>query len=597
MSTPQTEAEVFIDRAPPRRDATPAAIPTPRPARPDAVEEQEKPLEPVDARVRASLGDLLRLDSVAATRVYWCGLALVALSLFVPRLLPLVDYPQHLALADIARRLADPHAPEQQTHLLNYFTYNGLFHILVARIGRIVPIELAGRLVVSFSLLLLGASSLALVRVLRRPPVYAALFLPLIFSFAVGWGFVNYALGTALAVTTVAFVAAALRRPTFGALLGVAVFGLLCAMTHVLAMLLLCLFAASIAPETAFRAVSARTLAARIGKSILRMTIALSPILVGAIWCLAVYREQYAWAPQLYKDATLEGSSPPIWQKLVYFGTWATGTHSDQTDQLLVVIAVVLALVGIGVGVGRVRRREAFDGEGGERESPPLILPLVALLAAYLATPMVLEATHLIFPRLTQMVVLAGVLAIPRFPARWTARVRVIALATGLLAGANLFVHSIVYAAETDDASRVIDDLPPGRRVTAVVWGGDTFSFRNGTLVHMAAYYAARKGGDWSFSFARFLSVPVRFKPGGGPPWPAKGWEFSPGDYDPRCKYARLFDVVIVKAPRDVRSDAGGEPEVRAIVFGKDASFPRLLSHHGEYWAFDTKGLPDDGKF
>ena len=142
---------------------------------------------------------------------------------------------------------------------------------------------------------------------------------------------------------------------------------------------------------------------------------------------------------------------------------------------------------------------------------------------------------------------------------------------------------------------RVIDDLPAGRSATAVIWEPGTFAFRNGTLTHLAAYYAARKHGEWAFAFARYLSVPVRFKPGAQPAWPAKGWEFKGEAYDPRCKYARAFPLVIVKAPKELPADASGEqPRARAPLQAGRAAV-RLLSHHGRYWAFDTAGLPDDG--
>ncbi|MGZ3452004.1 MAG: hypothetical protein ACXVEF_20515 [Polyangiales bacterium] len=554
---------------------------------PDTAAIAEAPERASSLPARDRFLDLLRLDTRNATIAYWAAVSLVALSVFIPKLSPLVDYPQHLALAEIARRLADPAAPEHVTHQLNYFTYNGLFHIIVARLGRLMPIEIAGKLVVSLSLALLGASSLALVRVLKRPPAYAALFVPAIFSFSVGWGFVNYALGTAFAVTACVFVARSLQRPSLGSLLGTAIIGLLCAMTHVLATLILCLFAAALAPELAWRATR------NLGRGLVRATVALAPLLVPAAWCIAVYRVQFAWAPNLYKDPTLEGTAPPVWQKIVYFGSWATGTHSDQSDQLLLVLGVAIALVGIGIGLARLKKGEPFEGEASE--SPPLVVPLIAIFLAYLATPMVMVATHLIFPRLTQMVVLAGVLAIPKISGVFGERVRWTALVIGALAGLNLAVHTVVYAAETDDASRVIDDLPEGRRATAIVWDAETFAYRNGTLVHMAAYYAARKHGDFAFSFARFLSVPVRFRPGGGPPWPQKGWEFGPSEYNPRCKFARRFDLVIIKAPRDVSTHA--EAQLRQIVFGRDASAPKLVSHHGSYWAFDTAGLPEDGTF
>ena len=118
--------------------------------------------------------DHLTLDTPAATRLYWTAVALVISGLFVTRLLPCVDYAQHLALSDVARRLSDPAAPEQAAYQLNYFTYNGLFHVLVAWLARVVPIELAGRVVVALSLAGMAGAVLALVKVLRRPPVHAA---------------------------------------------------------------------------------------------------------------------------------------------------------------------------------------------------------------------------------------------------------------------------------------------------------------------------------------------------------------------------------------------------------------------------------------
>jgi hypothetical protein len=215
------------------------------------------------------------------------------------------------------------------------------------------------------------------------------------------------------------------------------------------------------------------------------------------------------------------------------------------------------------------------------------------MFVAYLATPMVFIGTHLIFPRLTQPLVIAAILAAPQIVGLTGQRVRFATLTVGVLAGVNLVAHMCLYAWETNDASRVIDDLPPGRSAAAVVYGANTFSFRHGTLVHLAAYYAARKGGDWAFSFARYLSVPVRFKPGGAPWWPVKGWEFTPGDYNARCRYARHFPLLLVKAPHGVVD----ERDVRTEVFGRDADAPRLLSHHGTYWAFDTEGVPTDGTY
>lgn len=550
------------------------------------VDAREVLVEPASQSRRIAVS----LETRRATLLYWGGVGLVVAGLFVTKLLPCVDYPQHLALSDVARRLADPAAPEHAEYRLNYFTYNGLFHFVVAWLSRLLPIELAGRLVVAVSLVAMAGAVVALLRVTRRPVVHAALFTPILFSFSVGWGFVNYVLATAIAAWTLVFVARAAMRPTVLDVAAVAVLGGVCAFAHVLAMLILCLAAAAVGLELAWRGVCGRVGAARAARTLARATLAVGPLLLGCLYCIAVYRVQYTWDPNMYRDPTLEGTAPPVWAKLVWFTAYSTDLFWDATDQVLLAVAVVI--MGWTEWLAYKGRRA---GEPHDPANRPLVLPFVALFGAYLATPMVLVGTHLIFPRLAQWAILGAVLAIPRVPAAKAARASKWFLGIGLAAGANLTLHCLLYAWETNDASRVIDDLPAGRAATAVIWEPGTWAFRNGTLTHLAAYYAARKHGQWAFAFARYLSVPVRFEPGSQPAWPAHGWEFDAPKYDPRCKYARAFPLVIVKAPAELPRDASGEPRVRAIVFKKDAEAVRLLSHHGRYWAFDTTGLPDDG--
>ncbi len=534
--------------------------------------------------------DHFTLGSPRLTRLYWAGVALVVSGLFVTKLLPCVDYPQHLALSDIARRLQDPASPDHEAYQLNYFTYNGLFHLVVARLSTVLPIELAGRLVVALSLIAMAGAVVALVRVLRRPPAHAALFTPILFSFSLGWGFVNYVLATAVAAWALVVIAHAVVRPGVVVLFAVGALGLLCAFAHVLAMLILCLASAALAFELSWRVTPVgRWRASRPSMAILRATLALLPLLIGCVYCIAVYQRQYAWDPKMYRDPTIEGSSATPWEKVFYFSAFATDLFGDGTDQ--VVLWVTVGVMAWSARIAWMSRRSSAAARG----PAPFVAPFAALTLAYFATPMVLIGTHLIFPRLAQWTILGAVLATPQFPAALEARARQWIPWLGIVAGVNTVVHCAIFSWETTDASATIDDLPAGRAVTAVIWEPWTVAFRNGTLTHLAAYYAARKHGRWAFAFARYLSVPVRFKPGGQPAWPAVGWEFDGESYDPRCKYARAFPLVIVKAPEDLPEDASGEPLVRKLVFKKDATAVTLLSHHGRYWAFDTTGLPEDG--
>jgi len=544
-------------------------------------------------RLPQSVLDHLVLDSRRTTVAYYIGVALVVSGLFVTRLLPCVDYPQHLALADVARRLLDPAAPEQAGYTLNYFTYNGLFHVVVARLSAIVPIEVAGRIVVALSLVATAAGVVALVRVLGRPQVYAALFTPILFSFSVGWGFVNYVLATAVAVWALVFVARAAIRPSVGAAMAVAALGMLCAFGHVLAMLILCIAAAALAIELAIRVTPP---GAPPGRRALQMAARAAcaglPLLFGCAYCVAVNHVQYAWDPNMYRDPTMEGSAPPPWEKVVFFGAFASDLYRDATDQVILWLAI--AVMGASaVATWRERRAASRPPE----QPPPIVAVLVVTLVAYFATPSVVLGTHLIFQRLAQWAVLGGLLATPRLPAALEGRARAWALSLGIAAGVNTVGHCAAFGWETADVSALIDELPPGRAVSAVIWEPWTIAFRNSTLTHLSGYYAARKHGKWAFAFARYLSVPVRFREHSQPAWPANGWEFSAQDYDPRCKYARAFPLVIIKAPAAVRRDDAGEQPVRALVFKQDAAAVKLISHHGRYWAFDTEGLPDDGTF
>jgi hypothetical protein len=533
----------------------------------------------------------LALETRRATLFYWCGVALIVVGLFVTHLLPCVDYPQHLALSDVARRLGDPGAPENAEYQLNFFTYNGLFNVVVAWLSHVVAIELAGRVVLALSLLGMAGAVVALLRVLRRPPVHAALFTPVLFSFSLGWGFVNYVVATTIATWTLVLVARSALRPTFPLRVAVAALGLACAFAHVLAMIILCIVASALASELAWRSPPPRGPARRrLARVAGQAIVSCSPLIVGCTYCILVFRRQFAWAPSMYRDPVLEGTAPPIWRKILWFGTYTLDLFRDRTDQVALWGAV--AVMGGATWLAWRRRRE---GGPSPEDPPPIVAPFVVLTLAYLATPTVLIGTHLIFQRLGQWVVLGAVLAIPAFPASVAPRIHRWVLWAAVAAGANVTLHCALYARETNDASRVIDDLPEGRSATAIIWDPGTHAFRNGSLTHLAAYYAARKHGQWAFAFARYLSVPVRFRPGVQPAWPAHGWEFKAAAYDPRCKYARAFPLVIVKAPRDLPEDASGEEPLRRLVFRQDGDAVKLLSHHGRYWAFDTTGLPDDG--
>src|ERR1019366_4039019 len=171
---------------------------------------------------------------------------------------------------------------------------------VVARLSEVFPIELAGRLMLAASLAATAGAVVALVRALRRPPAHAALFTPVLFSFSLGWGFVNYVLATAIAAWALVVVVHAVIRPSLGALGALAALGLLCAFAHVLAMLILCAAGGALGLELAWRVTppSASRLR-RPARAPLRGSLALLPLAAGCAYCVAVYHRQYDWDPNM----------------------------------------------------------------------------------------------------------------------------------------------------------------------------------------------------------------------------------------------------------------------------------------------------------
>jgi len=538
----------------------------------------------VKARAFGGLGRYWALDSPATTAVYWAALLLYALALFIPELLPMVDYPQHVAMAEMAHRMADPSNPLNEGFSLNYFTYNGFFQWLVSKLASVVPAETAGRLVVGGSIVGLGGATVALLRTLNRPPIYAALLIPVVFASPLAWGFTNYALSVFIGAVALVFICRTLQRPQWQGPLVVAVLGLLSGFTHVLGTLLLCAMGLAFAPEVAWR--SAEPGPRRWLSAFGRIVLALAPLLIGSAYCIAVYLEQYSWDPAVYRDPTLEGTGPGLLHRMVWFTAYTTGLHIDATDQVLLGAAIIIGIFAVGLGL-RTRR----DADR------PLIFPFFVALGIYLFIPMVFIGTHIIFPRFGQTVVFGLLFLLPRLTGElgktWNHRLRRAALWVAGLAAVNFAIHMKLFADETDGLSQVIDEVPDGRRVTAVIHQTSTRSFRGGVLSHAAAYYGARTGGEYAFNFARYASVPLNFKPQTQPGWPLKGWEFFPADYNPRCHYARYYDIVLLRAPEHMVE--ASDEALSELVFGEDADAVKLLAREGGYAAFDTQAVPPDG--
>jgi hypothetical protein len=504
-----------------------------------------------------------RLETAALTVVFWASAFLFAIAFWVTPFPPLIDYPQHVAVGALLRRMLDPASPERGVYDVNLITYNGGFHVLVALISLVVRPETAGKILLSLYSLSFAFAALALVRVAGRPRWYALLVLPITFSFAVGWGFANFFISVPLVVLTYTWWLHGLRGER-GMLWRVMLASAVLSYTHVLATLCLCVLlgvSGLLMFSTLGTTWRARTL------RLVRIPLWVWPAIV---WSLFVFvRNRYS--PHANWEGWDDGLDDPLWYKLLHLTAYAVGNFSDRSDQILLALSVAILIL-------------IYKWESRAGSSDPLMRGLAILWGAlYCVIPKVFIATWFIFERFPPFILLFGAAATPVVEGRGVRWLRRAAATCALLAGASTVWHMIRIPGAAD-ADAVIDSIPPDARVIAVTWSntGEPVILRE-MWVHVLAYYQARRPGKIAYSFAKFESMPVHYRSEGRPPAIPGGMEWDARKYDPTKPWARYWDTVLVRTP-DARPDA----DPRQRTFGAMAPCVQVLAQRGRFWLFST---------
>ncbi|MCU0656968.1 MAG: hypothetical protein MUF64_17450 [Polyangiaceae bacterium] len=475
---------------------------------------------------------------------------------------PATDWPQHLALAALLRRLWDGDPVATALFAPNPATHNAGVHLLLAAAARWVPVTTAGRLLLGcYPPLLL----LAVARLLRRldlPAWRALLLVPAVLGFSFGWGLINFCLGSALAWLLVEGVLAQIERPSPGRALAIAAGSLALGVTHVMAMLLACLVAAVAGVERALRA-------PRRAAALARAALAGLLLLPGCIYDLHIYFLHTSKDPGAYTSPAGWAGEPGVLSKLGIFGALLSGLFTGNGDTVIawLVVALLAGLAWAARGAGR----------------SPLLGPLPLLLALYLATPSVFFNTHLVFQRLPQWALVAAVAALPALRGRAEGLGRRGALGLAGVYLAALPVQLGLHAREAGGALEVLASTPVGVCVTGVIEEPRTAGARVHALVHAAALAVPAGASEDAFSFARWMGLPVVYRPGLGPPYPERSWEHDGRRYSALDPLARRCPVALV------RSAWPEEPEgvLRARLFSGVPA--RVLARSGAWWLVDTR--------
>ncbi|HEU4577004.1 MAG TPA: hypothetical protein VFS67_02035 [Polyangiaceae bacterium] len=477
------------------------------------------------------------------------SVAAIALALVCQPFPPCVDYPQHLATAySLLRALQGEH-----TGQLVWISFNGLFELATALLGLLLPLELAGRMVLALGFCLQPFAVWQLLRFARRPAVYAFAWLPCAYSFCLAWGFVNFVLGAGLA--TCCLLAWFEQKPA----LRVWLLALATAYAHVLGG---CFVLLGMGLGVLTRRRPWRALLPGVG---LAAYLGLAYTQIGR-----VPRLERSWLVQF-----------PRWSERLPLHRTLLGSWAGPWDELLAG-ALVAVLLGMCLTALLVRGSARWTAHG-------FTWLCCSVWLIYSVFPAVLDDCWSFFQRFGHVGVLWLPAALPTFghERRWRRLAEAPLLVLGLLAALNSVLH-LCRGAEARDASAILADIPRGSHVAPVSYDLSRQPMTDAaSWLHFAAYAIVRRDSEIPDIFARdHWTFPIHESWPPGVPLPPTSYQWQ-HIFDTSAAYARYFDVVLART-----SDAKPNLDPRRQIFGAQQDDALLLSHHGRFWLY--RFLADD---
>jgi hypothetical protein len=491
---------------------------------------------------------------------------------------PMVDYPQQLALSAILRWYGDPARHFRETYELALWAPHGLFKLLTAGLALAMPINVAGKLVVSAALLAVGGAALAVCRRTGKPGAYALLALAMTYNPVFYWGFVDNLLAFPLALAGVAMVEGLFARP-FGARPWLALAGVTL-LFYAVHLQFLLLFAGMVGWLAICR------FCGRPGWR--RLALWLSALVPGVGVCVAVMAYGVLRSPVgvISEYERRMRSAPPFRlppaEKLAALPDLLFGAHPDRTAWGLTGLVIVAAALAIGFRENPADVAQSAPPGAGSWLFRTRFATLAGwLFLLYLVLPE-FRGGYLIASRIAPFAAMVGVLALPAVRPERRRLVALVAAAVAVFQLGQTTSAFLRFRSESAGLDELLAGTAPGESLAGLIvdrgspnWPGVP------VYLHFPAFYQVEKGGRILFSFAELFQTSARFRPGKSWDDLLREWnEWNPQFFDYRRHGGRFRYFLVRGGPADVTAVFGGDPRRLGLVGKRD----------GEWWLFERAG-------
>ena len=471
----------------------------------------------------------------------WAVLVAVmaSLPLFVVKYPPIQDLPFHLAAMRVIHSYGDPAFGFQNDLVLRLGSTQ---YVLYYLLGSLLAYGLG---IVKANLVLMcaytGGSVLAmraLLRALGRDERLCIAVVPLLYNVMFLFGLLPFLVGIPVMLWGIAVAVRYFEAPSVGR-------GVL------LAFLATSLFYLHVFPFALFGLGFAAIFPWKRPNDWIRAALPTVPALAAlGWWYFFTQSGKIAQGAVNAKDAlnAADNSVAPLDQAFTSIFEWSTNVFRDTSDEAWFAAFVFVVLLSLGLAQG--------DRSGARREARLLIVLPLACMIAYLVLPKGRGSVWLVSQRFPSLFLLTLVpmLRLPRVGMRaWI--VTAAALAVGLGSIVNVCKHFVRFQLEeVGDIDEAIDQIPPGKKVAALIYDKGSSIIPWAPFLHFGSYYQAERGGMVEFTYAGYVHWPFDFKDGKYPPQPGMApgharlrWEWTPEQVSVQGELMPWYDYVLAR--------------------------------------------------